>query len=843
VRVPHSWLRDFADFGDARSLVSVLDELGLVVEAVEEVGAGLSEVVVARVTEITPIRGADRIRRVLVDGGPGLTPPDGLQIVCGAWNFEEGELVPLAPVGTVLPNGMQIGRRTMRGITSEGMLCSGKELGLSDDGAGLLVLAGDATSFAPGTPILEALGIEQDTVFDIAVEANRPDALCIAGIARDAAAKLGLEFSIPDPPDPAQAFGGTGPVVGQPTEIAVEVPDPDLCPRFTARVVTGIRVAPSPAKIARRLVLAGMRPLNNVVDASNYVMLELGQPTHPYDLDRIAGATLRARAGVPGEKVLTLDGVERPVTAKSVGPGDDLRDCLICDGEDNPIGIGGVMGGASTEVTASTTRLALEAAYFNPMSIARTSMRFGLRTEASVRFERGCDPMGIERAVSRFCEVLSETAGPDLLVSGGWVDVSQGAPGPSTVTVRTERLNRVLGSDLDADQIARYLAPIGFATTASRTGLLEVEVPTFRPDVAREIDVVEEVARHHGYQSFRRTLRRPSQVGGIDHRQRMRRTIRAAFTHTGAHESWTASLIAPGDHEKMGLDAAGIHLSNPLTPDESVLRRSMMPGLARAVAFNQNRRQTNLRLFEIGNVFPVPDEQRIAKAMEHKDPSLSVVDERELVSLVLAGPLDDARSAAAAWNAIADQMGVTDVGMSAGREHRSGSDWTWGSGLHPTRSAVLVVTSGANKDAAIGDLGEIDPEVLSAFGVDATRGRTGWLTVDLGLLLDVAPHRSDQMQAVSRYPSTDFDLAFLVPDDVPADRVERTLRSAGGALLERVWLFDVFRGPDLPVGERSLAYRLRFCAPDRTLTDVEVAELRSACIKEVESVHGAKIRS
>ncbi len=369
MRVPVSWLRDFAPFGPAEDLVAVLDDLGLVVEGVEEVGEGLDKVVVARVTEIAAIPGADRIRRVTVDAGARE-----VQVVCGAWNFAEGDLVPFAPVGTVLPGGMEIGRRKMLGVTSEGMLCSGRELGLSEDGAGLLVLEATDQVAEPGIGVAEALGIGRDTVLDIAVEANRPDAMCMAGIARDLAARLKLEFVLaepPEPPEPQLPERDDRPA----PPVSVDVPDPDLCPRFTAHVLSGFAIGPSASLVARRLVLAGMRPLNNVVDASNYVMLELGQPTHPYDLDRVARHTLRARAGRHGEVVVTLDGVERRVGERSVGPGDDLRDCLICDGEDVAIGIGGVMGGATTEISDSTRRILLEAAYFTPMAIARTSSR------------------------------------------------------------------------------------------------------------------------------------------------------------------------------------------------------------------------------------------------------------------------------------------------------------------------------------------------------------------------------------------------------------------------------------------------------------------------------------
>src|SRR5581483_12234573 len=370
--VPLSWLRDFAPFDaddDAATdaLAETFNDLGMVVEGIERVGEGLDGVVVARVLEVHGIEGADKIRRVLVDDGTG----EPVQVVCGAWNFDAGAVVPFARVGAVLPGDFEIGRRKMKGVESHGMICSGAELRMGGDGKGILLLAPDVA--APGTPLADALGIEPDVVFDLAIETNRPDAMSIAGVARDAAARLGLPFAIPESVVP------DGPVAT--ADVAsVVVESPELSPRFTAKAILDVVVGPSTSLVQRRLTLAGMRPINNVVDASNYVMLELGQPTHPYDLDQLPGHGLLVRAARPGEVVRTLDGVDR-----AVGDGEN---CLICDANGDPVGIGGIMGGESSEISASTTRVLLEAAYFTPMAIARTSKRLGLRSEASARFER-----------------------------------------------------------------------------------------------------------------------------------------------------------------------------------------------------------------------------------------------------------------------------------------------------------------------------------------------------------------------------------------------------------------------------------------------------------------------
>ena len=372
MRAPLSWLRDFAPFpDDVGVLRDALDDLGLVVEAIEHVGEGLEDVVVGRVLEIRAIKGADKIRLTIVDGGG----PEPLEIVCGATNFEVGDRVPLAPVGAILPGGLRDRpAQAPRGVMSNGMLCSGKELGLTDDGAGLLIL-GDESPGEPGTPIMEALGLRIDTVFDIAVEGNRPDAWCISGIARDLAGRLELPLHpCPNHPHRPPAAGPWTRRRARAVESVV------LCPRLTVSVLRDVTVGPSPGWIAQRLPLAGMRPINNVVDASNYVMLELGKPTHPYDLSLLPGRGLSVRRARPGETVETLDGVRRTTGERGRSLGDTGEDCLICDAEGTPVGIGGIMGGASSEIAETTTEVLLEAAYFTPMAIARTSKRLGLRT-------------------------------------------------------------------------------------------------------------------------------------------------------------------------------------------------------------------------------------------------------------------------------------------------------------------------------------------------------------------------------------------------------------------------------------------------------------------------------
>ena len=856
MRVPLSWLRDFAPFeGDPADLAAALDDLGLVVEGIDEVGEGLADVVVVRVEEIAPIEGADRIRRVVVDDGVGPT-----EVVCGAWNFEVGDLVPLAPVGAVLPGGFTITKRKMKGVVSNGMLCSGRELRVSEDHEGILRLS-DVDGAAAGIRLTRVLGIEPDVVFDVAVEANRPDAWSMVGVARDLAARMGLPLAVPEPAvDVGGAGAGDRPSVE--SLASVRVDDLELCPRFTVRAIIGIEVGPSPPWLARRLVLAGMRPINNVVDASNYVMLELGQPTHPYDLDRLPGHGLVVRRAGPGETVTTLDGIERTLGRPGPGLGDTGQDCLICDAQGAPVAIGGVMGGMSSEIDDTTSRVLLEAAYFVPMAIARTSKRLAVRTEASARFERGCDPAGIDRAAARFCELLALTAGPSMRVADGVIDIVGDLPRPVVLTVRPWKINALLGTDFTADDIAGLLGPLGIGSVADPVGgggggddALTVTVPTFRPDIRPapmgEADIAEEVARTYGYIRIARRMPSWPQPGRLTRYQRDRRLLKEVLCGLGCSEAWTTTFVSEADQVSSEDAAHAVEVANPLVEAERLLRTSMVAGLVRAVLYNVDRRQSDVRLFEVGSVF------RRREAAPSGPDEGPPADAPERVSVILAGDGDDAWTAVAAWRAIAESLGIEGWAMT--EIHRAGPV---AGAVHPFRTSAVVGTGVTGSGAAgpggpgsddagqpveLGVVGELDPTVVARFGLfgpDGRPRRVGWLDLDLGMLLDGerVPRRPEESRPLSRFPSSDIDLAFVVPDAVPAGSVEGTLGRAGGSLLEALDLFDVYRGASLPEGSRSLAFHLRFCALDRTLTDEEIGSLRDGCIEAVEQEHGASLR-
>ncbi len=840
MKVPLSWLKEFAPFTqDTEVIADTLSDLGLVVESVKHIGNGLDSITVAKVLKIDPIPGADKIRQVIVDTGSGEE-----QIVCGASNFKVGDHVPLAAVGTVLPDGMKISRRKMRGVLSNGMLCSGNELGLSDDQAGLLILGEDAVA---GIPLTDALGIEPDTIYDLSIEGNRPDALSLLGVARDLAAKTNISlydrWQDSSLVESSAAFHKDGSGLGA----NVEVLSTDLCPRFTASVFNDVSIGESPPWLARRLILAGMRPINNIVDASNYVMLELGQPTHPYDLSRLAGHALRVRASREGDSLITLDDIERVFGARSVGPGDDLKDCLICDGNDIPIGIAGIMGGESTEISGSTTDVLLEAAYFNPMSIARTSKRLGLRSEASLRFERGCDPEMIAISIWRFAEILGQSAR-----YAGTVDISNSSERPRPIHVSLSRINNLLGTELSTETASDTLKRIGFKCQGTEN--IEVTPPTYRPDVRREADVAEEVARLIGYSTIKPLRPRSPKVGSLSPYQRARRQLREIMAGMGAYESWCSSLIDKSDHSALGLDMPGISVKNPLSADESVLRLSLLPGLLRSAAHNIDRRVDGIRLFEVGTIFPYPVNQQVDRF------SKRVLDEREMIAILFGGDNDSAKNAIEALATIADSLGLRSF-IDIWQE--SYSDWALPAsptdtatgtevdtvtrpevyslhGLHPSRSGVVV----AGKDKLpIGAVGEVDPLVLSHFGITSATGdsrhrRIGWLQLDLKLLLGFS-HDTPVASPISKYPSTDFDLSFEVPPGVSSSRISRILHKVCSGMVESIQLIDVYRLNS----RRSLTFRVRLSALDHTLEDTEIVSIRDRCIQQVRDESGATLRA
>lgn len=794
MRVPLSWLREFTPLeAPPREIADALDQLGLEVEAVEEPGRDVAGVVVGRIVDVVPHPDADKIRLADVDFGDGTR-----RVVCGAPNIHPGMVAPFARVGARLPGGLRIEKRRIRGVVSEGMLCSARELGLGDDHSGILALAPDAPL---GADVREVLGLD-DVVFDLSITPNRPDAMGVVGVARELAAYFGLplEVSAPEPGEFVDEIDGT--------RVVVEAPD--RCPRFVA-MVARVTMGESPEWMQRRLRLAGMRPISNVVDVTNYVMLERCRPLHAFDLGRLAGRGVVVRLARDGEQMETLDGVVRTLTA------DDL---LVCDADSVPQGIAGVMGGADAEVGPATTEVLLESAYFEPSGIARTAKRLGLRSEASARFERGIDPNGTASGAQRAMDLLREVAAAQ--VDRRAIDEYPRPVGRARIQVRTARVNALLGTDLSADDVRALLAPLGIAHE-STGDTFTVLAPTFRPDLEREIDVVEEVARRVGLQHIPRTVpSNPEKIGGLTPAQRDRRTVVDVLVGAGHDEAYTLPLLAPADLERAGLPLDGvIEVENPLRAEESLLRPRLAPGLLRAVATNAAHGTPDVALFEVGTVFGPPAAGAVL-------PTEAVHVAAVRAGVVRRSPHEPDRDASvhdlvAVLEAVAQELRLADWRLEAGPAP----------GLHPARAARVLVDG-----ADAGVVGEVDRDVVRALDLPVP---VHLLELRLDALLGAA-RVARRAAPVSRFPASAVDLAFVVPEGVAAGDVQRTIRAAAGPALESVRLFDVFRSEALGAGRVSLAFSLRFRAADRTLTDEEVGALRGAVIDAVVAAHDAELR-
>jgi phenylalanyl-tRNA synthetase beta chain len=781
MKIIHSWLNDLVPVGDdIDAIADAITHLGLAVEDVRRVGSTVAGVVTARVIRTERHPDAAKVHRVFVDAGDGVER----HVWCGAFNMQPDDIIPLATPGTVMPDGRAIEPKPILGIPSEGMLCSARELGLGDDHSGILVLP---VGTPLGVPYGEALGLGEEVMYDLDVLRNRPDAYGHLGVARDLAAHFGLALA----PAP-HVMAASEPA----RRAQVELVDGDRCSRFTTVVMSNVTVTSSPDWIARRLNAAGMRSINNVVDVSNYVMLETNQPNHAYDFDTLGGGGFRVRLATEGETIITLDDVERTLTTE---------DLLICDATDRPIGLAAIMGGQNTEISDRTSTIALETAWFEPMGILRSVARMGLRSEASARFERGADPFGIDRSIARFVELLRLTC-PDLVVHTGMVDArSEHLPTPPTLTVRPARVSQLLGTPFTAGEISALIEPIGFGCHPHGEHL-QVNVPSWRPDCTMEIDIVEEVARLFGYGNLGKTVPKSTQPGGLTPVQHRRRRLRDVLLGLGISEAMPHPFLTAGDLERAGLPERAVRLVNPLAAGDDVLRTSLRPGLLKAIEFNESHRRGGVALFEIGHVYP---------------PSTDVLPaEYESLAVVLAG--SEATRAMEVWRELASAMG-----WGARVDQSRVPD-----GLHPTRSATLSL----GKDI-VGAVGEVHPDALDAYGVSE---RVALLELDLSLLLASEP-KVAQWKPTSRFPSSDFDLAFAVPESVPAEKVEKAIRQASGAGLVDLALFDVYRGPGMAEGTRSLAYRLRLQAADRTLTDADVAQVRDKVVAAVAKL-GAQLR-
>jgi phenylalanyl-tRNA synthetase beta chain len=796
MKITLGWLREFVEVPDmhARDLVDVFESLGHEVESWRELAPTFSDVLIGQVIEVNPHPNADKVRLTRVDVGSEM-----LEIICGAWNFDAGAVVPVAMPGAVLGGDFTIERRDIRGVTSNGMICSETELDLGTEADGIMVLNTDypASVDAIGSPFADLLGFP-DVWFEINVTPNRPDCLSVYGLARDLAAMFDI---------PLRDDGIAVSESGAPSSIEVLIERPDMNPRFAAREVRGVTVGPSPHWMRLRLEQAGVRPISNVVDASNYAMIEFGHPTHAFDVERL-GDRIVTRMAVEGETVVTLDDVERALGADDV---------VVTDGVD-VVAIGGVMGGASTEVHAGTTDVLIEAAFWDPAHVLMTSKRLGLRSEASARFERGADPSFCHLAADRVAQLLAAIAGG--APAPGAIDVNPGAIEPWVIEYPLSETERVLGTSIDPTVTVDLLERLGFGVTG--TDPLQVEVPTRRPDVRHRVDLVEELARLHGFDGI------PDSVpqgpgGGLPMRERRIRLVREILAGAGFHEILTFSFIGSDDLDRLGYPEghavrSGIRLVNPLNDSEGVMRTTILPGVLKAASTNRSRHNPAVRLFEIGKVFL----EGAGKLPEQPDRLAFVIAGSTEPTWSMPAQTPDVFDGTGVWELLADRLEIPDAELRSAQLPS----------FHPGRCAEIVVGG-----ATIGAIGEVHPKVAEAFGL---RGRVVAAEVDLAELIAYRGHW--RFTPPSIYPPVTFDLAFAVPDMVPASAVVTAAREGAGAMLEDIRLFDVFRGDAVGEGRRSLAMAFTMRAPDRTLTDEEARPLRKAIAETVSSRTGATLR-
>jgi phenylalanyl-tRNA synthetase beta chain len=794
MRVPLSWLRDYCPTAlPAEELSDLLTDHGVEVERILRPWAELSGIRVARVIEVRDHPNADRLCVATIDAGG-----EERQVVVGVRNMGPDDLVPYAPPGATLP-GFEgaLERRELRGVSSDGMLCSPKELGISGDHTGILILD---EGLEPGRDLVEALALG-DPVLDIEVKPNRPDTMSIVGVAREVAALTGDELHLPW----AAVSGGPEKAA---EAASLEVLDTERCPRYVARVIRGVRPGPSPLVAQLRLAAAGMRPLTNVVDATNYAMLELGQPMHPFDLGLLAGPGIVVRRAETGERLTTLDDVERELS-------DD--DLLICDVE-RPVAIAGVMGGSSSEVSERTTEVLLESALFEPRGIFRTARRLKLRTEASMRFERGPDPEGVAPAAERATALIVEWGGGTPL--DGELNSGE-VPERRTVSLRPSRAGAMLGMELSGGDVREALGRLRLPVVDQGEDLISVEVPGYRVDLEQEADLIEEVGRMSGYDAVPSTLPGIRQTGGLDRRQRLARRVRDVLAGAGTWETRLWSFTPASDLDLFGdARSSGIRLANPVAEDDAYLRTSLLPGLLRAARRNVAHRRGSVRLFEVGTTFVAPEGEP---------------QEVERVAAVLTGPSEedwpgahremDYLDAKGLLAHLLDSLGITGWSLSQFAVDP----------FHPGRSTQVVVPG----EPPIGEVAELHPRAAEGFDLP---GRVAVFEVELAPLLAAASSER-RYREISRYPPVHRDLAFVVDGDVPAGALRDGLVEEAGELLDRALLFDVYEGDPLPAGKKSLAFSVDFRALDRTLTDEEVEERVRAISARLFGDLGAELRA
>ncbi len=819
MRVSYEWLKDMVDVPeDPKDLVKEYIHTGTEVEAVEKVGADLEHVVTGKVLTKVPHPDSDHMWLTTVDVGMKNVDKDGkpqpLQIVCGAQNFNAGDHIVVAMIGAHLPGDVKIKKSKLRGVESYGMNCSERELGLGSDHSGIMILPEDAPV---GVDFTDYYGIS-DTVVDCEITPNRPDCLSMEGMAVETSAIFDEDTHITEPQIKSEIATRAEDLVD------VTIADSALCQRYVARVVKNVKIGPSPEWLARRVEAAGSRTINNVVDVTNYVMYLTGQPLHAFDLNKLGVRDgkrhIVIRAAEDGEKVTTLDHTDRDLTSDMI---------VITDDGKTPVALAGVMGGLNSEIDENTTDVLLESACFDKGHISRTSRNLDLMSEASIRFERQVDAAACSRIADIAAALFEECCGAEVCT--GKVDNYPAPVEPAHIHLRTQRVCALSGADIEPDFMAQRLRRLGCAVTPAEDGF-DVVAPTNRPDLTREVDLIEEILRLWGEDEVEATLPAArNHAGGLTVDQQRIRKIGATLRALGLSETQTYNFADARDLERLHMSEKGrgipVQIINPLVADQSQMRRSMLPGLLRSVEYNISHGEKNIALYEIGRVF---------FGHEHK----SQPDEPRFVCGVMSGAWDDDQ-----WNRkypklnFFDAKGVVQELLKALRITKvrykvaDQEEYGW---LQPGCAAEIYAHGGE----LIGWVGNIHPEVLQNFEVEQD---VVAFELSVEALLRLAK-RELPYQEVPTLPGVSVDLAIVVDEDVTAETVEQRIQSAGGKLLADVRLFDVFRDKQrVGEGKKSLAFSLTYRAADHTLTSDEVEKAHDRLVKKVMRAVNGEVRS
>ncbi len=792
--VPLKWLKDYVDINiDTKTLGDLLTMSGSKVEAIEEMGKEIDKVVVGNIIKIERHPDADKLLITQVDVGS-----ETIQIVTGANNIKEGDLVPIATNGASLPSGIKIKKGKLRGIESNGMMCSAQELAMplenltSEQLDGIYILD---KSVQVGKDIKEVLGLD-DSVIEFEITNNRPDCLSVLGIARETAATLNLDLKYPEVK------------VNENNEqikdyVAIEVQDSELCPRYASRVVKNVKVEQSPAWMQDRLIKAGVRPINNIVDITNYVMLELGQPMHAFDLNKLSGGKIIIRSAANDEKIITLDEVERSLS----------ESILVIADQEKPIAIAGVMGGSNSEIDENTKTLVLECANFQAVNVRLTSKKLGLRSEASSRFEKGMDAELISIALDRACQLIQEIGAGEVV--GGKIDIYPNKKQVRRISLRPQRVRSFIGAEISNHDIIKYLNSLEFEVEDDDAFI--VAIPTFRDDIEGEADLIEEVVRLYGYENIPSTLMDTTFTqGGVSSKQKLMDTAKNALTAQGLFEVFTYSFVSPGVYNKINLKAENplrnsIKLINPLGEEQSIMRTTIIPNILDVISRNYNRKVSAGSFFELSRIYLSE-----SQSMEN------LAEEREVLTIGMYGNID-----------FFDLKGIIEnllqeLNIDKYRILSSNHD-----SLHPGRTAELIIN---NK--RIGWLGEVHPDVLDNYDIPV-RAYIAELNFD-----EIAnqSNSNKKYKQLPKYPSVERDIAIVVTEDITAGQIEEIIRNKGGKLVEDVKLFDIYRGAQVQEGYKSVAYKLTYRSDEKTLTEEDISKVHGKILNSLANQVGGFLR-